>query len=265
MRSTDLATDAANEPSTWPSYVPGPTPWSVVARSGMNRCPLLRMLAPELAPAGSTEARFGSYAPAPGVSWLRAFARCADDERNDALGIWPPSDISLLPRYEPGPGVSSPMMSSFMSRADDAPNAPEPARFDRPKERADMAASPLALYASYAPGSPVSSSAPPRRDPLLKAAAYPLALLGAATLYAPGPGVADLRDSRALIFAAWNAARSDGVAPRAESDPEPIRQKAAVVCGVDFVASGTSCCRNSWEGARDFVQGCSVLATEALF
>ena len=32
--------------------------------------------------------------------------------------------------------MSSPMMSSFMSRADDAPNAPEPALLDRPTDDA---------------------------------------------------------------------------------------------------------------------------------
>ena len=43
-------------------------------------------------------------------------ARCADDERKAALGMCGVSDMSFFARYEPGPGVSSPMMSSFISR-----------------------------------------------------------------------------------------------------------------------------------------------------
>ena len=60
IRSTDLATEAASEPSVCASYVPGPTPWSVVARSATNRCALLFMPAPLLAAIGSTDARLGS-------------------------------------------------------------------------------------------------------------------------------------------------------------------------------------------------------------
>ena len=131
------------------------------------------MCAPELADDGSTDAMFGSYAPAPGVSTLRTLARCDDDERNAALGMWDSSDICFFPRYEPGPGVSSPMMSSFISRAEDAPNAPEPARFERPKDDAAKCARSRFAFGSYAPGSPVASSTCNREAPDLNADACP--------------------------------------------------------------------------------------------
>ena len=35
---------------------------------------------------------------APGVSWLRTFERCADEERKAALGMCASSDICFLPR-----------------------------------------------------------------------------------------------------------------------------------------------------------------------
>jgi hypothetical protein len=61
-----------------------------------------------------------------------------------------------------------------------------------------------------------------RCDPDLNAAMYPRALRGVLTLYAPGPGVADLRDSRSLALEAWYAARSEGDCPRADAEPEPV-------------------------------------------
>ena len=84
----------------------------------------------------------GSYEPAPGVSTDLPFARCADDERKDEHGPLANSsrpNCFALSLYEPGPGVSSPMMSSFISRAEDAPKPPEPALFDLPKDLADIA------------------------------------------------------------------------------------------------------------------------------
>jgi hypothetical protein len=54
----------------------------------------------------------------------------------------------------------------------------------------------------------------------LKAELAAAPFLGVKTLYEPGPGVADLRDSIARDLMAWKAARSDGEAPRAELEPE---------------------------------------------
>ena len=220
MRSTDLATDCASEPSVWDSYVPGPTPMSVDVFSVANRCALLRMPEPPFCMPGSTADILGSYAPTPGVGLARSLPRCADDERKADDGIAEPSDSSFLARYVPGPGVSSPMMSSFISRADAPPKPPEPARFERPKERAESAARSCVAKGSYAPGSPVAASTSPRALLLLKAELAAAPFLGVKTLYEPGPGVADLRDSIARDLMAWKAARSDGEAPRAELEPE---------------------------------------------
>ena len=99
------------------------------------------------------------------------------------------STMSFLARYEPGPGVSSPMMSSFMSRADDAPNAPEPARFDRPKDACAWCARSRFALGSYAPGSPVSSSTCSRDAPDLNAEEWPASEAYLRASYAPGPGM----------------------------------------------------------------------------
>ena len=81
-----------------------------------------------------------------------------EDERKEELGMCVVSDMSFFERYEPGPGVSSPMMSSFISREDDAPKAPEPARFERPNDDIARCARSRFAVGSYAPGSPESSS-----------------------------------------------------------------------------------------------------------
>ena len=129
-----MATVAASEPSVCASYAPGPTDGSVVVRSEGNRELLPRIAAPEFLEDGSTEDMFGSYEPAPGVRSLRTLMRCADDERKELLGIAALPVICFSAPYDPGPGVSSPMISSFISRADEAPNAPEPVLLDRPKD-----------------------------------------------------------------------------------------------------------------------------------
>ena len=193
---------------------------SVDVFSVANRCALLRMPEPPFCMPGSTADILGSYAPTPGVGLARSLPRCADDERKADDGIAEPSDSSFLARYVPGPGVSSPMMSSFISRADAPPKPPEPARFERPKERAESAARSCVAKGSYAPGSPVAASTSPRALLLLKAELAAAPFLGVKTLYEPGPGVADLRDSIARDLMAWKAARSDGEAPRAELEPE---------------------------------------------
>jgi len=138
---------------------------------------------------GSTDARLGSYDPAPGVSVVRVLPRCADDERNAALGMCVASDMSFLPRYVPGPGVSSPMMSSFISRADAAPKPPAPARFERPNDACASAARSRVAFGSYAPGSPVASSTCRRCEPDLKAEACPSTDAPFFESYAPGPGM----------------------------------------------------------------------------
>ena len=131
---------------------------SVDVFSVVKRCALLRMPEPPFAKLGSTEAAFGWYEPAPGVSDPRALPRCAEDERNAALGMCAPSDSSFFARYDPGPGVSSPMMSSFISRADEPPKPPEPALFDQPNDLFAVAAKSRCTPGSYEPGSPVCSS-----------------------------------------------------------------------------------------------------------
>ena len=125
---------------------------------------------------------------------LRTLMRCADDERKELLGIVALPAIGFCAQYEPGPGVSSPIISSFISRADEPPNAPQPALFERPNElRARDASSPL-LSGWYAPGSPTpKSSTRSRAEPDLNAELAPddeLRLVGFLDSYIPGPGIA---------------------------------------------------------------------------
>ena len=87
--------------------------------------------------------------------------RCADDERNADDGArlcvlskrLPPIGREL---YEPGPGEST--TGWFSARADCEPKPPAPSFDERPNDFCEVAAIPMASYASYCPGSPICSS-----------------------------------------------------------------------------------------------------------
>ena len=150
--------------------------------------------------------------------------RCADDERNADDGArlcvlskrLPPIGREL---YEPGPGEST--TGWFSARADCEPKPPAPSFDERPNDFCEVAAIPMASYASYCPGSPICSSTFDNRfEPDLNAddgrfasRRAPALVAMPAVLYEPGPGVAARRYALLAAFSACSDARCDGVRP----------------------------------------------------
>mmetsp|Transcript_36267 Transcript_36267/g.100093 ORF Transcript_36267/g.100093 Transcript_36267/m.100093 type:complete len:207 (-) Transcript_36267:351-971(-) len=98
LLDTWLATRADTELSMWLSYAPGPISASVSDLISVKRFAWPRIPAAAFATEGSTAVAFGLYAPAPGVSALRVFARCTLPERNADDGCR--SLLSCCGRFE---------------------------------------------------------------------------------------------------------------------------------------------------------------------
>ena len=92
---------------------------------------------------------------------------------------------------------------------------------ERPNDFCEVAAIPMASYASYCPGSPICSSTfDSRFEPDLNAddgrfasRRAPALVAMPAVLYEPGPGVAARRYALLAAFSACSDARCDGVSP----------------------------------------------------
>ena len=154
--------------------------------------------------------------------------------------------------------MSSPCMSRRSDRASVPPKPPMPLRLARLKLVLRASAEPATLSGDakrvrdgwYSPGSPVGSPSPRRVEPLLKAATAAALDRGVRglVLYAPGPGVSPWDRRAAVAFARLRAcaARSLGVAPRA--DREPAAPRADWMRGV--VVAGMLVCAMMCAGAR---------------
>eukprot|EP00966_Prymnesium_polylepis_P291439 6731549-Prymnesium_polylepis.1 len=110
------------------------------------------MLAPAFLTTGLTEPTSGSYVPAPGVLVIDVGRCVVPDRKLFVLALRVGS--GRTGSYRPGPGVSAPKMLMFSSRGAALPNGVD-VLLNVWLEPAPTA---VAALASYAPGSPVSSS-----------------------------------------------------------------------------------------------------------